>query len=266
MSDIATIGHLTSDVVAGATPRPGGAVFYSARALARIGADAHVAVSCAPADWAVLAPHVEEFPLPVRWYESPTTTAYSFHYEGERRIMSQDAVGEPWSAEQAVEAVAGSTWIHVGALTRSDFPEETLAALAGGGRRLLVDAQGLVRRADLGALRTDGEIGDVLRHVHILKLNDEEATTLVGSHEPEALQHLGVPEVLLTLGSKGSCVITPDAIENVPALAVVGQVDPTGAGDTFSAAYLTARSRGDEPVEAARTATKTVAAFLSDDD
>ena len=263
MTDIATIGHLTSDVVAGAEPRPGGAVFYSARALARIGADAHVAVSCAREDWAVLAPHVEEFPLPVKWYESPTTTAYSFHYEGERRIMSQDAVGEPWSPEQAVEAVADSTWIHVGALTRSDFPEETLAALAGGGRRLLVDAQGLVRRADLGALRTDGEIGDVLRHIHILKLNDEEATTLVGSDEPEALRQLGVPEVILTLGSHGSCVIADGEVEHVPAREVFGPVDPTGAGDTFSAAYLAARAAGDEPVEAANRATTAVAGFLS---
>lgn len=266
MIDIAVIGHLTRDVVAGAEHRPGGAVFYSGRALARIGADARVAVSCARDDWAVLVPHLDRFRLPVTWYESPTTTAYSFYYEGERRIMNQDAVGEPWSPEQAVEAVGDSTWIHVGALTRSDFPEETLAALAGGGRRLLVDAQGLVRRAELGELRTDGAIGDVLRHVHILKLNDEEATTLVGTAEPDALAGLGVPEVLLTLGSKGSCVITPAAIENVPALVVVGPVDPTGAGDTYSAAYLTARSRGAEPVEAARSATKTVAAFLSGDD
>jgi sugar/nucleoside kinase (ribokinase family) len=266
MTAIAVLGNLTSDVVAGAAPRPGGAVFYSARALARIGADAHVAVSCARDDWAVLAPHVEEFPLPVTWYESPTTTAYSFHYEGDVRIMRQDAVGEPWDPGRAVAAVQDARWIHVGALVRTDFPEETLAALAGDGRRLLVDAQGLVRRADLGPLSTDGEVGDVLRHVHILKLNDEEAATLVGTAEPEALARLGVPEVLLTLGSKGSCVITPDAIEDVPAVVVVGPVDPTGAGDTYSAAYLTARSRGAAPVEAAQSATRTVAAFLSGGD
>jgi sugar/nucleoside kinase (ribokinase family) len=40
-------------------------------------------------------------------------------------------------------------------------------------------------------------------------------------------------------------------------------VDPTGAGDTFSAAYLTARAEGLEPVEAADRATVTVARFLS---
>jgi sugar/nucleoside kinase (ribokinase family) len=262
MSAIAVIGHVTRDVVADAPPRPGGAVFYSGRALARIGADAHVAASCKAEDWAVLVPHLDRFTLPVRWYESPTTASYSFHYEGDRRIMRQDAVGEPWSAEQAVEAVGDARWIHVGALVRTDFPEETLAALAREGRRLLVDAQGLVRTADLGPLRTDAEIGNALRHVHILKLNDEEAETLVGTAEPKALAELGVPEVILTLGSHGAYVVAGDEIAEVPAREIAHPVDPTGAGDIFSAAYLTARASGHDPVAAAREATSTVAEFL----
>jgi sugar/nucleoside kinase (ribokinase family) len=262
---IAVIGHLTRDIVAGAEHRPGGAVFYSGRALARLGADARVGVSCAREDWEVLVPFLDRFLLPVTWYESPTTTAYSFVYEGDRRIMRQDAIGEPWSAEQAVDAVGNARWIHVGALVRTDFPEETLEALARDGRRLLVDAQGLVRTAELGPLRTDGEIGDVLAHVSILKLNDEEAETLVGSAKPEALEQLNVPEVLLTLGSHGSWVIAEGRIEHVPEREIEGPVDPTGAGDTFSAGYLAARAGGAEPIEAARSATTTVAAFLSGD-
>jgi sugar/nucleoside kinase (ribokinase family) len=264
MTALAVIGHITRDVVAGAAPRPGGAVFYSGRALARLGADAHVAASCAREDWEVLLPHLERFSLPVTWYESPTTASYSFHYEGDRRIMRQDAVGEPWSPQQALEAARDARWIHVGALVRTDFPEETLAALARDDRRLLVDAQGLVRTADLGALRTDGAIGEVLRYVDILKLNDEEAETLVGSVDPRALGALGVPEVLLTLGSQGSCVVTSSGAEEVPAAELATDVDPTGAGDTYSAAYLTARAAGAEPVEAARTATQTVARFLAE--
>ena len=66
--------------------------------------------------------------------------------------MRQDSVGEPWSTERALEAAADATWVHVGALVRTDFPPETLAALATEGRRLLLDAQGLVRTAALGPL------------------------------------------------------------------------------------------------------------------
>ena len=263
MSAIAVLGHLARDVVAGGEPRPGGAVLYSAQALARIGADATVGASCAIADRAELLPALEAFGLPTEWYESSTTAAYSFHYEGDTRIMRQDAVADPWSRDRALEAAGDAEWVHVGALCRTDFPGDVLAALAEGGRSLLVDAQGLVRRADLGPLRTDGEVGDVLREVQILKLDDEEAETLAGSAEPESLQSLGVPEVILTLGSHGSYVITPHAIERVPAEVVSGPVDPTGAGDTFSATYLTRRSAGADPVEAARAATETVAEFLA---
>ena len=89
--------------------------------------------------------------------------------------MWQDAVGDPWSAEQAVAAAGDATWINVCALTRTDFPPETLAALAKDGRQLLVDLQGLVRTATIGPLETNAHIGDVLPHVEVLKLNDEEA-------------------------------------------------------------------------------------------
>lgn len=265
MTAIASIGNLTSDVVAGGPPRPGGAVFYAARALARIGADACAGASCSALDREQLMPPLEALGLPVTWYESAATARYSFHYEGDRRIMRQDAVGEPWDEERALAAVGDAEWVHVGALTRSDFLPSTLGALSDGGRMLLVDAQGLVRIPELGPLRTDGNVGDALRHVAILKLNDEEARTLLGTAEPEDLHAIGIPEVILTLGSHGSYVITRRSIEHVPARVVVGPVDPTGAGDTFSAAYLSARASGLAPLDAADYATVTVAAFLSGD-
>jgi sugar/nucleoside kinase (ribokinase family) len=198
----------------------------------------------------------------VTWHESSTTSAYSFHYEGERRIMWQDAVGDPWSAERAAEAAGDAVWIDVCALARTDFPPETLAALAVGDRRLLVDLQGLVRTPAIGPLRTDSDIGDVLHHIHVLKLNDEEAETLVGSADPERLRTLGVPEVLLTLGSHGAWVVTPDLVEHVASVPVGGPVDPTGAGDAYSATYLVQRAAGAEPVEAARVAAATVSTLL----
>ena len=102
--------------------------------------------------------------------------------------MWQEAVGDPWSVDRSVEAAGDATWVNVCALTRTDFPPETLAALARDGRQLLVDAQGLVRTATLGPLQRDEHIGDVLGHIEVLKLNDDEAKVLVGSAEPERLQ------------------------------------------------------------------------------
>ena len=203
MTLVAAIGHISRDVIAGAAPRPGGGVFYAARALARLGTSARIAATCASEDRPSLLRPLQDFGLDVTWHESSATTAYSFHYEGERRIMWQDAVGDPWTPQHAVGAAGDAPWIDVCALARTDFPPETLAALADEGRQLLVDAQGLVRTAAVGPLHTDGDIGDVLRYFEVLKLNDEEAETLVGSADPEGLRALGVPEVLLTLGSRG---------------------------------------------------------------
>lgn len=262
MTTIAALGHLTRDVIAGAEARPGGGVFYATRALARLGADAHVEASCSAEHRPLLLPPLAAFGLPVTWHESSTTTAYRFHYEGDRRIMSQRAIGDPWTPERAVAAARDAVWIDVCALTRTDFPPGTLEALATDGRRLIVDVQGLVRTATVGPLRTDPHIGDVLRYIDVLKLNDEEAETLVGSAAPEKLRDLGVPEAILTLGSQGAWVVTPDLVEHVPAVPVEGSVDPTGAGDSFSVAYVHARVRGADPVEAASAASTFVAELV----
>jgi sugar/nucleoside kinase (ribokinase family) len=263
MTDLAVIGNLARDVVAGGDPRPGGGVFWSTRTLSRLGVQGVVGAACAAQDRALLVPPLEAFGLPVTWHESSTTTAYSFHYEGDRRIMWQDAIGDPWTPEQAVAAASGAGWVNVCALTRTDFPPETLAALAADGGRLLVDLQGLVRTATIGPLHTDAHIGDVLRHVEVLKLNDEEAETLMGSADPQRLGVLGVPEVILTLGSRGAWVVTTDQVEHVPAVHVDGDVDPTGAGDTYSVTYIVQRAAGADPVEAARSAAATVSELLA---
>lgn len=191
------------------------------------------------------------------------TTAYRFHYEDARRVMWLDAIGDPWTPAQAVAAAGDAEWVNVCALTRTDFSSETLAALAAGGRRLLVDAQGLVRTPTIGSLHTDGDVGDLLRHVEILKLDEEEAEALVGGSDPERLRMLGVPEILLTLGPRGSFVVTPELVEHVPAVEVAGSVDPTGAGDTFSMAFLVERAAGAELVDSARAAAAAASASLA---
>jgi sugar/nucleoside kinase (ribokinase family) len=264
VSAIAAIGNLSLDRIADAMPRAGGTVFYSARTFARLGADARIAVSCAEDDAPTFERAFEGIALPVAWYLSETTTAYRFRYPSTgRRVMRLDSVGKAWRPNEAVQAVGDAAWVHVGALVRTDFPPETLAALAGGGRKLLVDGQGLVRTPVLGPLRSNRDIGDVLRYATMLKLDDREAELLAGNATPDSVRSLGIPEVVLTLGRRGSFIVTPKGVVAAVEGADIRQsVDPTGAGDTYSAAYLVARAGGAEPDEAARSATDVVAEFL----
>ncbi len=265
---IAVVGNLSVDRLAGGAPRVGGAVFYGGRAAAQLGVDARLAARCAPEhEWVALEP-LRSLGLPLFSAPALATTAFAFHYEGEHRVMTVETVGDPWTPADvtgwAAPALAGSAWVHVGALLRSDFPAETLRALAQDGRRLLVDAQGLVRRAETGPLHRDGAVArPVLAAVHALKLNEHEAQLLAGGVDEGALRSLEVPEVVLTLGSAGSMVVTRTGCERVAA-EPVDVADPTGAGDTYAVGYVAARAEGAEPIEAARRASELVTSTLRD--
>jgi sugar/nucleoside kinase (ribokinase family) len=266
VADVAVIGNTTRDVVEGAPPRVGGPAFHAARALRALGTRGRVVTRCAAGDRRALLSRVVALGLPVAWAPGETTAAFSFRYEGDTRLMTLDALGDPWTPVDvrgwAGRGLGRAEWVFVGGVARSDFPAETLAELARG-RRLLLDAQGLVRPDRTGPLVLDGEIDrDALRHVTMLKLAEEEALVLVGSVEPDALRGLGVAEVLVTFGSRGSLVVAGARAERVSVRPLERTVDPTGAGDAFCAAYLDSRAAGHGPVSAARRASVLVTGLL----
>ena len=202
--------------------------------------------------------------MPVLWRDAETTPRFAIDYEGEQRRMVLEQLADPWRPEEVAgwKGLAGTRWIHAAPLARSDFPPETLAALARG-RHLSLDGQGLVRPPRTGPLELDGDYDpDLLRHVSILKLAEEEAFVLLGETGEQALRSLGVPEVVVTLGSRGSLVLADGLAEHVPERAV-SAADLTGAGDAFAAAYLVARAGGFQPPAAARWASGAVAGLLS---
>jgi sugar/nucleoside kinase (ribokinase family) len=256
---VAVVGNLSRDLVDGEL-RAGGAPLHAARALRVLGWPAIVAVKAADADRRLLLPPLVRLGVPVLWRGGDSTAAFSFRYDGDRREMVVEALGPSW-APADLRGLERAEWVHVGALARSDFPAATLAPLARE-RRVSFDGQGLVRPDRTGPLRLDPDYDpEVVRHVSVLKLAEEEARTLVGEPDEDALRSLGVPEVVVTLGSRGSLVLAEGRLERVPARAVDG-ADPTGAGDAFSAAYLVSRASGHAPAASARRATALVAGLL----
>jgi sugar/nucleoside kinase (ribokinase family) len=257
---LAVVGNLSLDRVDGGKPRPGGAPFHAARALRVLGRPALVAAKAADADRRRLLPPLVRLGLPVLWRGGSSTATFAFSYDGDRRAMLVEELGPSWAVED-LRGLERVEWVHVGALARSDFPAATLAALARGRRKVALDGQGLVRPERPGPLVLDAEYDpEVLRHVSVLKLAEEEARTLVGEPDARSLGALGVPEVVVTLGSSGSLVLADGKLEAVPARPVDG--DPTGAGDSFLSAYLVSRAAGYAPVPSARRATAVVAGLL----
>src|SRR5262249_58322484 len=148
-----------------------------------------------------------------------------------------------WTPRDAHALDRRVSWVHVAPLLRSDFPAATLAELARG-RRLLLDGQGLVRRPQVGPLVLDAEFDpEVLRHIAVLKLAEEEAA-VIGD-----VDALGVRELIVTYGSRGSVVHVGGKQTSVPAWPFPRA--PTGAGDAFSAPYLVSPAARHSPVAAA---------------
>lgn len=258
MRGVAVIGNLSRDVVDSGPARVGGAPFHAARALRLLGGRTLVVARCAEADRRILAAPLVALGVPTTWLTSRRTAAFRFRYRGEEREMTIEDPGEPWTGAEAA-AVGRAEWVHVGALTRGDFPPAVLAALARD-RRVALDAQGLVRPPRPGPLELDGEFDEaVLPSLAVLKVSEEEAEALGGEARIAAL---GIPEVLLTLGSRGGFLLSGGSRERIPVRRLEGRVDPTGAGDAFLAAYVWARASGHRPLSAARQASSTTAQVL----
>jgi sugar/nucleoside kinase (ribokinase family) len=256
---VAVLGNLSLDLVDGGAPRPGGPPYYASRAIAALALPARVRVKCAPRDRPVFEHAFGD--VRVEWLSGEATATYAFSYDGDVRTMEVRALGDAWTVAD-LDGVE-EEWVHVGALFRGEFPAETLAALKERGARVSFDGQGLVRPAREGPLELEPEPEpSFLRYVSILKLSEEEARALVGSLEERSLSALGVPEVVVTLGSRGCIVVARRSLVHVPADALSG-IDPTGAGDAFAAAYLIARSRGHDARAAAQRATRLVHRLLA---
>jgi len=265
MPRVAVVGNLARDVVNHGAPSPGGCPFFAAEAFARLDEEGQILTRFAERDRDLFEPALRALEAPVTLLPAETTSGFSLDYEGEERAMGVTAVGERWKAADADALAPDIVWVHVAPLLRSDFPAETLTALASG-RHLTLDGQGLVRSPEVGPLTTDPDFDPaVLDSVTTLKLSEEEARIVArGPFDNASAAVLGVPEVLLTLGSHGAVLFANGTDTFVPAAWPVLGVQTTGAGDAFMVAYATSRADGHDALTAARNASRLVAEMLDE--
>lgn len=243
--DFVAIGHATFDRF-GDVVRPGGAAFYAAVTAHRLGLTAGVLTSHGP-DYPLqaLPPQVE-----VVTVEAPTTTTFEHRWDDRGRRLRAVPGGRPLGPADVPE-----DWRDAGLVLLAPVLQEVDPGLADffGDSTVAAAAQGWLRD-----LQRDGEVvvrgwlppPTLLARIQALFLSSED----VRGQEAEMLEWLQrLPVAAVTAGASGALLyVNGERYEVRPRPA--REVDPTGAGDVFAAAFLIHYHREGDPWSAAALA------------
>jgi sugar/nucleoside kinase (ribokinase family) len=264
--DACVIGHVVRDlnVIGGVErpPAPGGAAYYAGMVHLRLGLRTLVVTKVAPADEPLLLDGLRAHGAEV--INLPTATAVSTVFRNidapdrpAGRRQRVDAVADPIRPGELPEVTA-RVW-QLGPLTQGDLGPGLAAACLGRGGLVGVDVQGLTRAVVDGEVRPrrpEPERGAAsVRGVHVLKADEAEILAFTGGADVAAAaegarQRFGVRgEVLITRADRGSIIFGPGGRLAIKALPPRREVDATGCGDTYFAAYLARRIEYDDPRE-----------------
>ncbi|HLE45293.1 MAG TPA: PfkB family carbohydrate kinase [Methylomirabilota bacterium] len=240
--DFVAVGHLTVDELP-AGLRPGGSVLYAGLMALRQGLRVGLVTSYGP-DFPqdVLPPEIEVVAVP-----APVTTRFALDYTPKGRTLTLRARAAALAPMHLPErfAEAGIAYLApVADEVASDFAAAFPQAAVG------VGAQGWCRQWDRDgrvSMRPWPDPAPVLARAQALFLSSDD----VAGWEAQALQlYQRVPLGALTLAARGAILFVNG--ERYPvAPAPAAEVEPTGAGDVFAAAFLIAYNRSGDPFEAA---------------
>ena len=245
------IGHITRDIVPAGSVL-GGSVSYGGITARRLGADVAILTRARPEDTQDRAlAGIEIINLP----SAHTTTFHNIYRQGERRQHLRE-VAAPILAADVPEALKDADIVLLAPLAQEVDPE-----IATGVSGLLgATPQGWLREWD-----DKGQVfsipwysaGRVLPHLDAVILSETElaADPTLMATLPEA-----VPVVVITNGAEGSTLYWRGTSHLIPARSTQ-EVDPTGAGDVFAAAFLIRLHESGDALQAAHFAN--VAASLS---
>ncbi len=186
-------------------------------------------------------------------YAGDGSRTYIFHWEATPAVMA----GVPPRS-----VTEGAAYFHVmGCSLMADpaFGErliETMELFAAEGAAITFDPN--IRMELLGGRGVDAIVAPVLRHCSVLLPGANELQALGGTTDLDRaaaamMRRHRIQLIVVKLGRAGCRVYTDDRRIDVPAFHVE-EVDPTGAGDCFDAAFLCGLLEGESLEHAASTA------------
>ncbi len=242
--DFLVIGHVAKDLDAGGW-RLGGTAAYAATQAQRLGLSAAIVTRAeGDIDFAHLLPGVLVHRIPAE-----TTTTFENRYDGQQRIQHVWSRAPAITPQDVPQELRGARIVLLGPLLDEVRPKtaelfgESLVGCCLQGWLREVTPDGLVRR------RRWPE-GVSLRGVDIAFVSEED---MLDDEEALAGWQREAEIVVLTCGSGGATVWSEGKERRISAFPHV-EVDPTGAGDIFAAAFMIAYAETRNIAAAARFA------------
>lgn len=241
------IGNMTVDELADGS-HPGGSVYYSGAAAHALGASVQIVTSFG--DDFPLEDVRQQFPFDLARCGHSSTTRMRNTYTPAGRLQVLVGTGASIDLDAVPQA-----WLNPDITLLCPVFRELTDELASSVRGRLTGAslQGWLRSARPGGEVTpcyDVSFLQLLSGVDAFFFSDED----VQGHRELINEFRKVaPMVVETRGPDGAILYRGNSLHTVPGFKVAG-VDPTGAGDTFAAAFLIAFAQEGDAVEAARRA------------
>ena len=238
---IAIIGHLTRDITDNGYAI-GGAVSYTGVTARRLGADVSVLTRAHPDDIRVLENEgIQVINLPTDTY----TTFLNVYYK-EIRTQQILSVAAPIMASETPPEILNADVLLLAPVAQEVDPAIALAAR----NKLAATPQGWMREWD-----NKGRVfaipwycaGRILPYLDTIIFSDLD---LIGDLSIFPVIIDTVPLTAITKADKG-CVLYCQGQRRLIHTRPAHEVDATGAGDTFTAAFLTEVFSGKSPIEAA---------------
>jgi sugar/nucleoside kinase (ribokinase family) len=257
MYDICTIGHITLDKVVTAQSvkyMPGGTSFYFSKALRQFDLKYMLVTALAEEESHIVAGLREEN-IEVFSQNSPYTVYFENIYSANQDHREQNVLHKAAPFTVAQMPAIDAKIFHLGPLLSDDIAVDLLKSLASKGM-VSLDIQGYLRYVKNKKVFYEdwADKKEALQHVSILKANEFEMEVVTGTSDvregAQYLADLGVKEVIITLGSKGSLIYKDNHFFQIPAYKPAAVVDATGCGDTYMAGYLSKKVAGASVQEA----------------
>jgi len=248
--DVLLVGHIAKDITDDGW-RAGGGVLYAAAQCRKLGLNVSCVTACGPE----IEP--ESLMPDVSWLvvRDESSTTFENRYAEGHRTQRLLARARPLAGEDIPDAWQAAPIVLLMSVFQ-DVEVDIISQFSCSATLLGVSTQGWLREVDITTVRQNTAIPDgrSWQGADALFVSEED---LIDSGAAAAWAEY-VPAVALTRGRQGSVVWDNGVRHEVPAMPAT-EIDPTGAGDVFAAAFTVRLHEVGDVLTAARFASAAAA-------